>query len=60
MGLIKEPLDIDFYVDPRPLTIEEKSLISEYIKADKLRRHLQKPTIKRHIRTTAAHTQCGF
>ena len=57
MGLIKEPLDIDFYVDPRPLTIEEKNLISEFIKADKLRRRVQKTTIKRHVRTTTAHTQ---
>lgn len=31
MGLIKEPLDIDFYVDPSPLTDEERALISQYI-----------------------------
>jgi hypothetical protein len=31
MGLIKEPLDIDFYVDPEPLTAEEKIAISKYI-----------------------------
>ncbi len=24
MGLIREPLDVDFYVDPRPLTKEER------------------------------------
>ena len=30
MGLIREPLDVDFYVDPRPLTKEdrEKSVIT--------------------------------
>ena len=37
MGLINEPLDIDFYVDPRQITIEEKAAFSEYIKADKLK-----------------------
>jgi hypothetical protein len=35
MGLIKEPKDIDFYVDPRPLTAKEQKMISDYIKADK-------------------------
>jgi len=35
MGLIKEPKNIDFYVDPRPLTKEEQKRISDYIKADK-------------------------
>jgi len=29
MGLIKEPLDVDFEVDPRPLTKEERLAISE-------------------------------
>jgi hypothetical protein len=35
MGLIKEPIEIDFYVDPRPLTKEEEKRISDFIKADK-------------------------
>jgi hypothetical protein len=35
MGLIKEPKNVDFYVDPRPLTIEEQKKISDFIKADK-------------------------
>lgn len=38
MGLIKEPLDIDFVVDPRPLTEKERKMISDFIKADKLKR----------------------
>ena len=38
MGLIKEPLDVDFVVDPRPLTKEEENAISEFIKADKQKR----------------------
>lgn len=32
MGLIKEPLDVDFYVDPRPLTKEEREKISKHIR----------------------------
>ena len=32
MGLIKEPLDVDFYVDPRPLTKEEREKISRHIR----------------------------
>ena len=42
MGLIKEPLDIDFIVDSRPLTKQEQLMISEYIKADKAKRNLLK------------------
>ena len=38
MGLIKEPLDVDFVVDPRPLTKAEKKTISDFIKADKEKR----------------------
>ncbi len=38
MGLIKEPLDVDIYVDPRPITKEDEKAISDYIKADKLKR----------------------
>jgi hypothetical protein len=40
MGLIKEPLNVDFVVDPRPLTKEEKKAISDFIKADKEKRKL--------------------
>ncbi len=38
MGLIREPLDVDFYVDSRPLTEEDLQAFSDYIKADKLKR----------------------
>jgi len=38
MGLIKEPLDVDFYVDPRPMTKEDEKAISDFIKADKMKR----------------------
>ncbi len=35
MGMIKEPLDVDFYVDPKPLTTQDQKQISEFIKSDK-------------------------
>ncbi len=35
MGLIREPLEVDFEFDPRPLTKEEKEKISAYIRAYK-------------------------
>ena len=38
MGLIKEPLNVDFVVDPRPLTEKERKMISDFIKADKAKR----------------------
>lgn len=47
MGLIKEPLDIDFFVDPKPLTKNEKKLISDYIKSDKEKRSKTKPSNKK-------------
>lgn len=40
MGLIKEPLDIDFVVESKPLTKEEERAISDFIKADKAKRKL--------------------
>lgn len=38
MGLIKEPLNVDFEVNPRPLTEKERKMISDFIKADKLKK----------------------
>lgn len=38
MGLIKEPIDVDFVVDPRPLTKEEEKAISDFIRTDKEKR----------------------
>ena len=35
MGLIKEPLEVDFFVDPKPLTKNEIKQMNDYIKADK-------------------------
>jgi hypothetical protein len=36
MRLIKEPLNVDFVVDPRPLTIKERKMITDFIETDKL------------------------
>jgi hypothetical protein len=35
MGLVREPLGMDFEFDPRPLTEDEKEKISAYIKSYK-------------------------
>ncbi len=48
MGLIKEPLDVDFVVDPRPLTEKERRMISDFIKADKLKRAKMIERIKKN------------
>jgi hypothetical protein len=50
MGIIKEPLEVDFFVDPRPLTKEELKTITDFIETDKKNRLQIK---KRHIRTTS-------
>ena len=46
MGLIREPLEVDFVVDPRSLTKEEELAISEFIKADKAKRKLKEKRAK--------------
>ena len=51
MGLIREPLDIDFFVDPKPLTKNEIKLISDYIKADKEKRNKLRAPSKKSIST---------
>jgi len=32
MGLVREPLDVDFVVDPKALTQQEKKAVSQYIR----------------------------
>jgi hypothetical protein len=44
MGLIKEPLTVDFYVDPKPLTDKERELISEHIRGYKAKAAKKKIT----------------
>lgn len=41
MALIREPLDVDFIVDPRPLTKTEEKTISDFIRVDKEKRKLK-------------------
>ena len=57
MGLIKEPLEVDFVVDPRPLTKAEEQSISEFIRADKEKRKLNEVlktrTFKRKVKQLA-------
>ncbi|MDD3789308.1 MAG: hypothetical protein PHO94_11535 [Petrimonas sp.] len=38
MGIIKEPISVDFEVESRPLTKDEETAISDFIRADKERR----------------------
>jgi len=49
MGLIREPLEFDFFVDPKPLTKKDIKLISDYIKADKEKRSKRKASSKKSI-----------
>lgn len=54
MGIIREPLETDFVVDPRPLTKEQEKAISDFIKADKQKRakktaHKQKSLPKKML-----------
>ncbi len=48
MGLIREPLDVDFYVDPRPLTNKEREMISRHISEykAKMKKQLKRKTDK--------------
>lgn len=51
MGLIREPLDVDFEVVSQPLTKEEEEKISNYIRQYKAR-HNKKKLVKRVLRTS--------
>ncbi|MFZ1799796.1 MAG: hypothetical protein WAU24_08015 [Chitinophagaceae bacterium] len=55
MGYIKEPLGIDFVVDPTPLTAADRKKISEiiaYYKATGKKMPLQKSTTKTLLTNT--------
>lgn len=56
MGLIREPLEVDFYVDPRPLTKEEREKISRHIreyKAKMAKRKSRKTSTKKKLADTS-------
>jgi hypothetical protein len=42
MGPIREPLEVDFFFDSKPLTKKEQQMISDFIKADKVKRKRKK------------------
>lgn len=50
MGLIREPFDVDFVVDPRPLTKAEEQAISDFIRADKEKRRMKEQTKTRIVK----------
>jgi len=54
MGLIKEPLEVDFFVEPRSLTIREKEQISNYIKEYKAKQTKPKSRVKRKLEKVKA------
>lgn len=54
MGLIKEPLDVDFFVDPRPLTKKEEEAISNYIRNYKALLAKRRPQSKKKAKKTVA------
>ncbi len=47
MGIIKEPLNVDFFVDSRSLTPSEEKAISDFIKADKANRKVKSKKAKK-------------
>jgi hypothetical protein len=51
MGFIKEPLNIDFYVMPEPLTDKEKDLISQYILQYKIKHKRKRMLIKKSVKS---------
>jgi hypothetical protein len=53
MGMIREPFDVDFEVDPKPLTQKEKEAISQYIrdyKAKKTKKPLKKISPRKKLK----------
>lgn len=54
MGHIKEPQGVDFVINGKPLTDEQKQAISEYIKLDKARIAKTKKQLKKENRHLTA------
>lgn len=59
MGLIKEPLDVDFEVQPKSLTQKEKEAISQYILDYKNKQTNKKQRKKPVRRKTKKQVQKG-
>jgi hypothetical protein len=47
MAHIKEPIELDLFVDPKPLTDADRKRISDFIKADKEKRAKLKTSKKK-------------
>jgi hypothetical protein len=52
MGIVREPIGVDFIIQSPPLTLEEQKEISEFIKQRKLQR-LAKQSVKKAKRVTS-------
>lgn len=59
MGLIKEPIGIDFVINSRPLTKDEEMAISEFIRAYKAKHAKKQTPTKRKGRTTPIKKKVG-
>ena len=51
MGIVKEPLNVDFVVENRPLTKDEENQISAYIIAQKKKQELKEKVIRTTSKT---------
>ncbi len=51
MDIIKEPLNIDFVVENRPLTKDEEKQISNYIISQKSKKEIKNKTNRRTNKT---------
>lgn len=51
MGIIKEPLNVDFVVENRSLTKEEEIKISEFIISQKRKNEIKEKTTRRATKT---------
>ena len=48
MGHIKEPEDVDFVIESKPLTNKERKEISEWIASLKKKRSVRKKTVRKN------------
>lgn len=50
MGLIREHLDVDFIVDPKPLNQKEKASVSQYIREYKQRKTEKTSSVSKKVK----------
>lgn len=56
MGYVREPEGVDFEINGKPLTEQQKLAISDFIKADKTKRTLQASSLKAKSRSKRSPT----